>query len=192
MGGGLISEDKRRWQIALRRYVLEGRPATEYAPYFGIDSARFRDWIELHFKPSMKWGSFGSIWQFEHVVPLSFFQNVEEDLRLCWNFINIRPCFKNPEGYSLFNIQEALSFFQDLELKSGYEIAGKFVFKLRLLNEAAPKNADLQADFLCVHLNYLEKLQTLKPAEFELVNKGKSIEEAIRQVEEIRKLSALG
>src|SRR5690606_10922137 len=83
--------EKRKWQIALRRYVLERNKSSFYAPYFGLDSEKFRNWIERQFDADLNWENFSSAWQFDHVVPLAYFDfSAEEDLRLCWNFTNIR------------------------------------------------------------------------------------------------------
>ena len=83
--------EKRKWQIALRRYVLERNKCRSYAPYFGLDHDNFREWIALQFDASLNWNNFSSHWEFEHVLPVSYFDfSDEQDLRLCWNFINIR------------------------------------------------------------------------------------------------------
>ena len=41
--------EKRRWQIALRRYVIERNISTFYAPYFGLDVENIRIWFEMQF-----------------------------------------------------------------------------------------------------------------------------------------------
>ena len=64
----LVSREKRKWQIALRRYVLEGNPSTRYAPYFGLDINTLRNWFELQFVEPMSWENFGTKWQFEHHI----------------------------------------------------------------------------------------------------------------------------
>ena len=60
-----IFKEKRKWQIALRRYILNGLKCVDYASYFGIDSANFRKWIETHFDEDINWGNFSKVWQFE-------------------------------------------------------------------------------------------------------------------------------
>src|ERR1700733_6249523 len=83
--------EKRKWQIALRRYVLEQNKSSYYAPFFGIDSGNFRKWIELQFEKDMNWENFSLIWQFDHIIPVNYFDFTNKnDLRLCWNFINIK------------------------------------------------------------------------------------------------------
>lgn len=89
---GLIkSREKRKWQLALRRYVLEKNISPGYAPYFGLNIVKFRQWIEIQFTGELNWENFGAAWQFEHIVPLAYFDfSIEDDMHLCWNFINIR------------------------------------------------------------------------------------------------------
>ena len=100
---------KRRWQIALRRYIIEKNPCFAYAPYFGLDIENFRKWIEIQFDEELNWDNFSKKWQFDHIVPVAYFDfDSESDLRLCWNFMNVSveklqlnkpglcvPCFPN-------------------------------------------------------------------------------------------------
>ncbi len=40
----------------------------------------------------MNWDNFGTVWKIGHIMPLcAFDQTNEEDLKLCWNWINLRP-----------------------------------------------------------------------------------------------------
>src|SRR4051812_18265828 len=83
--------DKRKWQIALRRYVLEQQMTSTYAPFFGLDISNFREWIQLQFINDMSWENFGKTWQLDHIVPVAYFDFQDlTDLKLCWNFLNIR------------------------------------------------------------------------------------------------------
>src|SRR6188474_3101936 len=85
----LKSREKRKWQVALRRYVLDKNLSPAYAWYFGLSIDQFRNWIEIQFTEGLSWENFGSAWQFDHVIPVAYFDfSLEEDLLLCWNFIN--------------------------------------------------------------------------------------------------------
>jgi hypothetical protein len=76
--------EKRKWQLALRRYVLEKKAALLYAPYFGLDVNGFREWIALQFTDELNWDNFATAWQFDHIVPVTYFDfTQEEDLYLC-------------------------------------------------------------------------------------------------------------
>src|SRR5450631_3622759 len=87
----LLFREKRKWQIALRRYILMQNKSSYYAPYFGLDMRNLRKWIEIQFDSEMNWDNFSKNWQFDHIVPLTYFDFEDEaDLRLCWNFTNIK------------------------------------------------------------------------------------------------------
>ena len=57
----LTFREKRKWQIALRRYVIEQNRSSFYAPYFGLDIKSFRDWIEVQFDRGMNWDNFSKV-----------------------------------------------------------------------------------------------------------------------------------
>ena len=81
--------EKRKWQLAFRRYVIEKNKSSFYALYFGLDIEQLRHWIELQFTENIRWDNFGTSWQFDHIVPVAYFDFFnEDDLKLCWNFIN--------------------------------------------------------------------------------------------------------
>src|SRR4030095_7188418 len=81
--------EKKKWQINLRRYVINKSPCPQYAPYFGLDISNLRKWFELQFSPEMSWDNFGKAWQFEHIIPAAYFDfSNDEELKLCWSFIN--------------------------------------------------------------------------------------------------------
>ena len=62
----LQNRERKKWQIALRRYVIEGQPSSFYAPYFGIDIKNFRKWIELQLNEELDWEKPTKDWRFEH------------------------------------------------------------------------------------------------------------------------------
>ena len=66
------SREKRKWQIAFRRYVLERNPSVFYAPYFGLDIDTLRKWLESQFMEGIDWDGFGKDWQFEHIIPVTY------------------------------------------------------------------------------------------------------------------------
>ena len=83
--------EKRKWQIALRRYVLEKQACVLYAPYFGLDIISIRKWFEMQSPVGLGWDDFAKNWQFEHIVSVAYFDfGLAELLTLCWTFTNIR------------------------------------------------------------------------------------------------------
>lgn len=134
-----VMKEKRKWQIALRRYVLERQPSSQYAPYFGISIEGFRNWIQNQFSDGMDWDGFGEDWQFEHIISLQHFDlNKEEDLQLCWNFMNIRV--KNLKGLSVIEVNDfsALSYFEHLVNTTQHPIAQKMVDKIKFVASFEP------------------------------------------------------
>ncbi len=184
---------KRKWQIALRRYIIEGRPAFEYAPYFGIDNKSFREWIEACFSPEMNWSNFGKVWHIDHVVPVSFFDlNSEKDLCLCWNFINIQPSLRESEDGYFFDTTKAVSFFDSLYNNSGYDLAEEMVIKIKSIVDVVKlPEINKRVDFLKHNKDYLSRLGVLSAVEMELINKGMGIEEAIEEAKNIIRLSSI-
>src|SRR5689334_13840265 len=86
----LKMREKRKWQIALRRYVFEKNSSSFYAPYFGLDVARLKNWFEIQFHKGINWENFGKKWQFGHMLSLAYFDfSNSADLKLCWNFSNL-------------------------------------------------------------------------------------------------------
>lgn len=187
-----MSDLKRKWQIALRRYIIEGRPAVEYAPYFGINFKGFRKWIELSFDPSMNWGNFGKAWQLDHIVPVSFFDlDNEKDLCLCWNFINIKPAVRESGEILVFDSSKAVAFFENLFIHSGYYMAQEMVNRIKGGKLYELPDISEQVSFLKENSAFLNQIEGLSSIEMELINKGMGLKEAIIEAENIRRLSAI-
>lgn len=174
--------EKRKWQIALRRYILEGSPCYEYAPFFGIDSKSFRNWIEIQFVSGMAWESFGKIWQFDHIVPLQFFDfSSEEDLRLCWNFINIRPSLCETHSEDGLNILSAKSYFASLFNIGGIEMADRMVKKLQSLEEYSHDETDPVRLFLKKKAEHLNLFAEFGPEDYLQLNSGSDLQDIMLQ-----------
>jgi hypothetical protein len=62
-----------KWALALRRYIIESNPNENYAPFFGLDSGTMKRWIELQFKDGLDWSNYAKSWQFDHIVPVVYF-----------------------------------------------------------------------------------------------------------------------
>jgi len=85
---------KKRIGIALRRFLLGTSPSHKYELTFGCDREFFRAFIEHQFQEWMSWDNFTERWQIGHVVPLCAFDHADQaDIRLCWNWVNIRPVY---------------------------------------------------------------------------------------------------
>src|SRR5205085_7867496 len=143
--------EKRKWQIALRRYVLEKNISSFYAPYFGLDLENMRKWFALQFDPEMSWDDFGNKWQFDHIVPVTFFDFSDEtDLRLCWNFTNIRveKFQRNKDRSNRLDVLAAKTYFEELYNQTLYPICGKMLDKIDRLEISNLTSTEKQKKFI--------------------------------------------
>lgn len=182
--------EKRKWQISLRRYVLEKQPCTQYAPYFGLDIETYRKWIEIQFTSDLSWDNFSTSWQFDHIVPVAYFDfNNEEDLKLCWNFINIRveQIDHNRNRGNRIDVLAAKTYFEDLFKRTGYIISHKMIEKIgRIEVSQIASNRPLE-NFILQHKEYIDTVYTLEKDELAKMNRGISIEEIMAERELIKK-----
>jgi hypothetical protein len=172
-----IFKEKRKWQLALRRYILQGYGSFVYAPYFGIDAENFRKWIALQFNEEFSWKSFSSNWQFDHIIPVAYFDLTdEEDLKLCWNFTNIRieKSEMNKNRGNRVDILTAKAYFEDLYNKTEYFICKKMVEKINSLEISLIESTESMKNFLLQNKDYLETIRHFSEHDYNELNTGKS------------------
>ena len=183
-------KEKRKWQIALRRYILQNNQTSSYAPYFGIDIQGFRNWIELQFTEGLNWENFGSAWQLDHVVPVAFFDfNQDKDLYLCWNFINIRVA-KLEEQTNRANKTALLvvrNYFDDLFNKTGFLVCRQMVERIQQMEASANIFNPSQEVFIKENKEKLEALPDLTAGEMSQLNQGTSLKDILLQKEILKK-----
>lgn len=185
-----LSRDKRKWQIALRRYLIESKPSTFYAPYFGLSVDLFRAWIEIQFTNGINWENFGAEWQFEHLVPAQYFDlNNDEDLRLYWNFLNIRVELIKTTSQNKLDILGAKAHFDTVFFKTGLETSKKMSEKLQLIaqNEIAPPEI---LTFLNNNLSKIKNITTLDGELLLRLNQGEKLEDLILEMEILSKFGS--
>jgi hypothetical protein len=178
--------EKRKWQIALRRYVLDRNISTFYAPYFGLDIDNLRKWFEMQFDEDTGWEHFGEKWQFDHIVPVTFFDfSNEEDLRLCWNFTNIRieRCKTNKDRSNRLDVLGARAYFQQLYDTTLYPVCKRMLDKIDSLELSAFANTAKQQAFIIRHREYLDMIENYSAFEFGLLNSGRAHEDVKREIE---------
>jgi hypothetical protein len=179
--------EKRKWQIALRRYVLEKQKCYEYAPYFGLDIASFRNWIEAQFDETNTWGNFSETWQFEHVVPVTYFDfRQPNDLRLCWNFTNIRV-EKSGQDHNKSDVLAAKAYFKGLFDKTGYSICQKMVQKIEKLESTQVTGHDHLEHFIRERREYLDTLASFSASEYEKLNTGTPLDKITWEADFLRR-----
>jgi hypothetical protein len=185
--------EKRKWQLALRRYILEKKAAAAYAPYFGLDVNGFRGWIELQFTEDLNWDNFAKTWQFDHIVPVTYFDfDNEEDLKLCWNFINIRveKLELNKNRGNRIDVLAVKPYFQDLYDKTGYGFCLRMIHKLSQIEISNIESHPAIENFIINNIEHLENIATLSQDEFEKFNQGTSIKDILLEREILRKFGS--
>ena len=182
--------EKRKWQLAFRRYILERNGSQFYAPYFGLDIENYRKWIELQFTEGLNWDNFGTAWQFDHIVPVAYFDFAnKQDLVLCWNFVNIRVerLESNKPSGNRIDLLAVKSYFQALLDKTNYSICERMTRKISEIEIASIVSEPALEDFLINHKEELEQLASLSPEEFASLNKGTSLADIFLEREILRK-----
>ena len=182
--------EKRKWQLALRRYVLEKNKSSAYAYYFGLGIDGFREWIGIQFTEGLNWENFGAAWQFDHIVPVACFDfDIEEDLVLCWNFINIRVerIESNKAPGNCIGVMAARPYFEALYKNTGNAFCLKMLDKISRI-ESLNMNSDPATEgFIIRNKTQLERISTLNKEEFSLLNTGKTINDIFLEREIIKK-----
>jgi ribosomal protein L28 len=181
--------EKRKWQIALRRYVINKSKSIAYAPYFGLDIEGFRNWIESQFDDTMNWDNFSEAWQFEHVIPVIYFDlNDEAELKLCWSFLNIRAEKLN-STYKTHkpDVHGATFYFEALYNHTGLQLCSQMVKKIESiqLQKILPKPTQLL--YLKEKANDVQIIANFSAYEFERLNNGDNIVTLIAEQELIKR-----
>ncbi len=183
--------EKRKWQISLRRYVLEKHPCPAYAPYFGLDIKNMRQWFEYQFADTMSWDSFGTTWQFDHIVPVTYFDfSIDEELFMCWNFTNLRvePFQKNKDRGQRLDVLLAKKYFEELYTSTGYYMCNKLLSKIDALDISEIMSTEGQKEFIKKHHDYLMQIENYSFFEFELLNRGRGIEEVEKEISILKRI----
>jgi hypothetical protein len=188
----LLFREKRKWQIALRRYVIEQKPVAFYPPYFGLDIINFRKWIELQFDEDTNWGNFSVNWQFDHIVPVAYFDFTNDvDLRLCWNFINIRleKISLNKNRGHRIDVLASKAYFKKLHRETRYPICLDMIEKIERIEVAEIKSTKAMGIFILENLKFLEITASFSDYEFYRLNQGLSVNEIVNERELLKKMS---
>lgn len=88
--------DKKKYQIAMRRLYATNTPSKRIIELLGTDKESFISHVDKFLLDGMTKDNFGKVWSLDHIVPVDVFDfDDEEDLKLCYNFNNIMPMFMN-------------------------------------------------------------------------------------------------
>ena len=182
--------EKRKWQLALRRYIIESKASESYAPYFGLDVKGFRQWIAIQFTDELNWDNFASSWQFDHLVPVTYFDfSIESDLYLCWNFINIRVerLEHNKNRGNRIDVLSVKPYFQHLYSKTGYGFCLQMIKRLDIIEISNIESNSAIENFIIDNKQHLETISTLSQEEFVRFNQGTSLKDIMLEREILKK-----
>jgi hypothetical protein len=182
--------EKRKWQIALRRYVLNQNGSSLYASYFGLDILNIRKWIEIQFDQEMNWDNFSKNWQFDHIIPVVYFDFAkEEDLKLCWNFTNIRAekLQLDKNRGNRIDVLAAKTYFETLYENTQYHLCLEMVKKIKDIEISQISSNRQLENFIQENKEYLEKLSSFSPQEYVSLNKGNELNNILAEREFIKK-----
>jgi hypothetical protein len=182
--------EKRKWQIALRRYLLERNPCVFYAPYFGLDIEKMRNWFELQFEKGIGWQDFGQKWQFDHIIPVTYFDfSDEKELKMCWNFTNLRvEAFqRNKDRGNRIDILGAKSYFKELFDKTQYKPCKDLLEKIVRIELSELISSKQQQSFIIKYRDYLKHIENYSSFEFELLNSGRPVDEVKKEIDLLKK-----
>ena len=182
--------EKRKWQLALRRYVIERNISASYAFYFGLSIEQFRNWIEIQFTEELNWENFGSAWQFDHIVPVTYFDfSIEEELVLCWNFSNIRveKIDLNKNRGNRIDVMAVKPYFESLYKKTGFPLCLKMIDKISKIEVSNIVSDPVIEEFIIKNKEHLDMISSLSKEEFNRLNAGNTIQDILLEREIIRK-----
>ncbi len=181
--------EKRKWQLSYRRYVLEKMPCESYARYFGLDIETLRGWFEQQFTGDQSWDNFGKVWQFYHIVPTHYFDfALEQDMLLCWNFINIGiESLAEETMASKLDPLAVRLYFQGLHNKTSYSLCQKMLDKIDLIENKSIPFLSANHRFVLERKTDLENMLTLTEEEFNRLNQGNSIADLLLEREILKK-----
>jgi len=182
--------EKRKWQISLRRYVIEKSPCPLYAPYFGLDIDNLRKWFEMQFSDNLTWSDFGQKWQFDHIIPVTYFDFEDDnELRICWNFTNLRvEDFQlNENRGNRVDVLAAKAYFENLYNQTSYMTCLRLLEKIDKLELSAIVSTQPQQEFIIQNKAYLDMIEGYSVFEFELLNSGRSIEDVKKEIDFLNK-----
>ncbi len=186
-------KERKRWQMAFRSYVVEGIANENYAPFFELEIAVLKKSSELQFDETLNWENFGINWQFEHILPIAYFDfSNEDDLKLCWNYINIRVDSFQPNASrgSKIDVLAVKVYFEKLYKQTNFSIVAKMVEKINQIELANIESNEAIEDYINLNKQKLEKIATLSNYEFNKLNQGILLEDILIERELLKKFGS--
>lgn len=144
----------------------------------------------MQFPVGIGWDDFAKKWQFEHIVPVAYFDfGLEEELKMCWNFTNIRvELFElNKDTGNRLDVLAAKGYFETLYKTTLYKPCLALLEKINKVELSEVINSEKQQAFIMEHRTYLDVIDNYSSFEFELLNSGRTIREVIKEVDFLKK-----
>jgi len=98
--------------------------------YLKCDLEELQNFIEIQFSEDMSWENKGTIWELDHVVPISKF-NLENPIHIetCFHWCNLKPLYKSD------NRKKSNKFFENI-IKTHQNFALQYseIHKLKYIN----------------------------------------------------------
>ncbi|HEX7906352.1 MAG TPA: hypothetical protein VF487_20905 [Chitinophagaceae bacterium] len=140
----------------------------------------------------MNWDSFGKNWQFDHIIPVAYFDFSDtEEMKMCWNFANLRvdPVHPNKNRGRRVDVLAAKAYFAELYKNTQYAPCLRLYKKIEKIELSELISSEKQFDFITKHKEYLEQIEHYSAFEFELLNMGRSIEEVNKEIALLKKIN---
>lgn len=101
-----------RFRFCFRRWLLlkqQAAKAIDMSYFVGLSKPDFVTYIERHFTDKQNWDNHGTVWEIDHIVPLSIFDPFStEDMKLAWHYLNLRPLNKRSNRFKSDALWDAL------------------------------------------------------------------------------------
>ncbi len=156
-----------------------------------MDIENLRKWIEIQFKNGIGWEDFGKKWQFDHIIPVTYFDfSSELELKMCWNFTNIRveEFQNNKDRGNRLDILAAKGYFEELYKKTFYAPCLALLKKIDTIKLSDMLSSEKQQQFINENRAYLGMIENYSVFEFELINSGRGIDEVKKEIDFFRKI----
>ena len=84
----------------------------------GCSHSFFKNWIIHQLYGIMTIENYGSVWQIDHCIPIASFNLLDEnDMRKCFNWINLRPMYSSENNSKNAKIDYHLYLLQEVKAK---------------------------------------------------------------------------
>ena len=92
----------------------------------GCSHSFFRRWIIHQLYGNMTLENYGSVWQFDHCLPIASFNLLDEkDMKKCFNWVNLRPMYFNENNSKKDKIDNRLYLMQEVKAKYFMKLNGQ-------------------------------------------------------------------